>query len=440
MSDERPDDRDATGSDPAGVTATRRAPFISNADKLGYLPPFDGMRGIAVCMVILVHATFEPFGGFAGTVDLFFVLSGFLITTLLLEEDRRAGRVDLRRFYSRRALRLLPLMYLVIVGTLLAALAVHLLTDNRDLLDKAVGDALAGGTYLYHVIHPVHTELVGGGPPEIRPLLHLWSLTVEEHFYLFGALLIIVAIRRNWMRWVAAAFVVGWVAIGLARLTGHVGPLFAWYQRPDSLMLGVVVAFVNARIPARLSDRAGRRLRAGAWVATGVLVATFLVGTWFAKPLGLFVPFLVPEGGSLHDGLFWGEFGFTVIAASVAVMCFTFARYRDHPVARFFSWRPFTELGRRSYAIYLLHVPIGVLLFETVSKVSEGLGLLLYLPVLAVSVELAHRLVERPAMRMRLTLAGAGASGAAAAGVDGGVDRAPEDTTGGRTRPPGSDD
>ncbi len=432
------DERSGVG---ANDDADRRAPFISNADKLGYLPPFDGMRGIAVCMVILVHATFEPFGGFAGTVDLFFVLSGFLITTLLLEEDRRAGRVDMRRFYTRRALRLLPLMYLVIVGTVLAALAVHLLTDNRDLLDKALGDALAGGTYLYHVIHPVHTELVGGGPPEIRPLLHLWSLTVEEHFYLFGALLIIVAVRRNWLQWVAAVFMVCWVAIGLARLNGHVGPVFAWYQRPDSLMLGVVVAFVNARIPARLSDAAGRRLRIAAWIATGVLVATFLVGTWFVKPLGLFVPFLVPEGGSLRDGLYWGEFGFTVIAASVAVMCFTFARYRDHPVARFFSWKPFTELGRRSYAIYLLHVPIGVLLFETVSKVSEGLALLVYLPLLAVSVEVAHRLVERPAMRMRLNLAGAGASGAAAANagaVPGGTDAGGGGTPEG-TGPSGAD-
>ncbi len=407
------DDGGAQGTSPGSDRAP--APFISNADKLGYLPPFDGMRGIAVCLVILVHATFEPFGGFAGTVDVFFVLSGFLITTLLLEEDRRAGRVDLRRFYSRRALRLLPLMYLVIVGTVLAALAVHLLTDNRDLLDKAVEDAIAGGTYLYHVVHPVHVELVGGGPPEIRPLLHLWSLTVEEHFYLFGALAVIVAVRRNWLQWLAAVFVVCWVAIGIARLTGHVGPVFAWYQRPDSLMLGVVVAFVNARIPGRLSEATGRRLRTAAWVATGVLLGTFFIGTWFAKPLGLFVPFLVPVGGSLDDGLYWGEFGFTVIAASVAVMAITFARYRDHPVARFLSWKPFTELGRRSYAIYLLHVPIGVLLFETVAKVSEGLSLLLYLPLLAVSVELAHRLVERPAMQARLKLAGSDASGASAA-------------------------
>lgn len=416
-SDAGPETGSETGSDAGPPTRSQRAPapFISNADKLGYLPPFDGMRGISVCLVILVHATFEPFGGFAGTVDVFFVLSGFLITTLLLEEDRRAGRVDLRRFFSRRALRLLPLMYLVILGTLLAALAVHLLTDNRDLLDKAISDALAGGAYMYHVVHPVHVELVGGGPPEIRPLLHLWSLTVEEHFYVFGALLVIVAVRRNWLQWVAAVFVVCWVGIGLARLTGHVGPVFAWYQRPDSLMLGVVVAILNARIPGRLSETVGRRLRGAAWVATGVLVGTFFIGTWFAKPFGLFVPFLVPEGGSLDDGLYWGEFGFSVIAASVAIMSITFARYRDHPVARFLSWKPFTELGRRSYAIYLLHVPIGVLLFETVSKVSEGLTLLIYFPLLAVCVEVAHRLVERPAMKMRLKLAGADASGSSAA-------------------------
>jgi peptidoglycan/LPS O-acetylase OafA/YrhL len=393
-------------------TNPTEARFVSRAPKLGYAAPLDGMRGIGVVLVIFVHATFEPFGAFAGTVDMFFVVSGFLITTLLLEEDRRSGRVDLRRFYTRRALRLFPLLYLVLAGTLLAALGVHLLTDNRDLLDKAISDVIAGATYTYHVVHPVHIELVGGGAPEIRPLLHLWSLSVEEHFYLFGVLVVLGAVRRRWATQLALFFVAAWIAIGVARLTGHVGPRFAWYQRPDALLLGVALAVLNAKLPTELAPSVQRLMRRGVTAATVLLVVTVFVGTWFARPLGLFVPFLVPEGGSLRDGLYWGEFGFSLVSLSIAVMVLGLARCPDHRVGRFLSWKPFTTVGARSYAIYLLHVPLGVLLLETVGKRSEGLALLLYVPLLVAATEIAHRCVERPAMRFKTRTNQPGASGA----------------------------
>src|SRR5690606_34022983 len=104
----------------------------------------------------------------------------------------------------------------------------------RDLLDKAISDVIAGGTYMYHVVHPVHIELVGGGDPVIRPLLQLWSLSVEEHFYVFGVLIILFVVRRRWISQVMVVFAAAWLFIGLARFTGHVGPRFAWYQRPDA--------------------------------------------------------------------------------------------------------------------------------------------------------------------------------------------------------------
>jgi peptidoglycan/LPS O-acetylase OafA/YrhL len=124
------------------------------------------------------------------------------------------------------------------------------------------------------------------------------------------------------------------------------------------------------------------------------------------------VPFLVPEGGSLDDGLYWGEFGFTIASACFAVMVITFVRCPDHPVARFLSWRGFTFVGVRSYAIYLIHVPLGVLMLETVGKVAPGIGLLLYLPLLALLTELAHRFVEKPAMRLKTRMSQPDASGA----------------------------
>jgi peptidoglycan/LPS O-acetylase OafA/YrhL len=225
-------------------------------------------------------------------------------------------------------------------------------------------------------------------------------------------LVVILVVKRRWVVPLMILFSAAWVAIGAARLGGHVGPRFAWYQRPDALLIGVALAFLHARMPATLSPTAARRLRTGAWVAAGAVLAVMWAGTWFARPFGLFVPFLVPEGGSLHDGLFWGEFGFSVVSLGMCVVVLTVARYPDHPIARFLSWRGFVAVGVRSYAIYLLHVPIGVLMLETVAKVSEPLFLLLYFPVLAAATEVAHRLVEKPAMRMKLKLAEPGASGA----------------------------
>lgn len=385
--------------------------FISNADKLGYAPPLDGLRGLAMMLVILVHASFVPFASFAGSVDMFFVVSGFLITTLLLEEDRRSGRIDLRRFYARRALRLLPLLYLTLIATLGAVWVVHLLFDEQDLLDKAVSDVIAGGTYLYHVIHPVHIELVGGGDPVIRPLLQLWSLSVEEHFYLFGVLVILVAVRRRWITPLMVVFTAAWVVIGVARLGGHVGPNFAWYQRPDALLLGVVLAFLNARMPTTWTPRTELVMRRAASASAVVLVAVLVIGAFPGEMLGIHVPFLVPEGGSLDDGLYWGEFGFTVVSGTIAVIVLTIVRCRDHWIARFLSWKPFTVVGVRSYGVYLIHVPLGVLLIETVGRRAPALALAVYLPLLAITTELAHRLVEKPAMRLKTRLAEPGASG-----------------------------
>lgn len=399
-----------TRDEPAADT-TR---FISNANRLGYAAPLDGLRGLSMIMVILVHASFRPFASLASMVDVFFVVSGFLITTLLLEEDRRSGRINLRRFYYRRALRLLPLLYVVLIGTLLAVVAVDAVFGEPDLLQKTISDVLAGGSYTYHVVHPVHIELVGGGEATIRPLLHLWSLSVEEHFYVFGVLIVLFVIRRRWITQLMVVFFAAWLFIAVARLTGHVGPRFAWYQRPDALLIGVVLAFANARMPTEWPPQVERIMRRATTVAAILICAVVFVGTFLAYPFGMHVPFLVPVGGSLNDGVYWGEFGFSVVSGSIAVIIVTLIRCPDHGLGRFLSLKWLTVVGVRSYGVYLIHVPLGVLLMETLGKKVPALALLLYVPLLALSVELAHRWVEKPAMRLKSRLAEPGQSGAPA--------------------------
>ena len=362
--------------------------------------------------VLFAHGSYSMFASFASAVDVFFVVSGFLITTLLLEEDRKSGSISLRNFYKRRALRLLPMLYLVIGITVVAiwiAVEIHGAGATAGLPDDITygelwsmtkSDAIAGSLYIYHVIHPVAIEVVDGGFPEIRPMIQLWSLSVEEHYYVFGVLITLFAVHRKLVTQLMVAFSAIYVFIAFARFFGHVGPRLAWYQRPDAIMLGVVLAFWNARLPSELSPRFTRMLGHAATLAALAFTVTVFVGTGFAKALGVFVPFSPSEGGSLSDGLYWGEFGFTVCSFSAAVVVFAMVRCPTHWLKPILSWKPALVVGVRSYAIYLIHVPLFVIMLNFMPNHPE-LAALAYLPMLVLTTELSHRFVERPLMKRK---------------------------------------
>lgn len=397
--------------------------FVSRADKLGYTGPFDGMRGAGLLAVLLAHAAYFDFASFAIAVDMFFVISGFLIVTLILEEDRSTGRVDFRKFYTRRALRLFPTLYLVLALTLLGALVIGNKADPADekiagleaqgLVDKTINDVASAGLYMYHVVHPVHHELVAGqepsrpegsslGAPEHRPLIQIWSLSVEEHFYLIAAVMTVFVVRRRLAVPLIVLFVALWAFIGVARALGHVGFREMWYQRPDALMLGVALAFLHALAPKDWSERAKRRLLWAGYLAWAVLTATVFVGTVFARKLDVFVSFLPPSGKYLQDGLYWGRFGFTISSACFVVIVWSLVRVPDQPIARWLSTGWLRALGRRSYVVYIVHVPLAVLIdIGFRSTMSEGARLLLYVPLLVIISELIHRYVEQPALRLK---------------------------------------
>ena len=381
------------------MTAVDSSRFVSRAPKLGHYPALDGLRGISVVMVILAHANYENFASFAGSVDVFFVVSGFLITTLILEEDRKTGRVDTKNFYIRRGLRLLPALYTVLVFTLIGGFLVG--NDNKyHLWDQTKNDVLCAVLYVYHVVHPVGREVVDGGAPQIRPLIHLWTLSVEEHFYLIVVALMMVVIRFKLSRVLIGALMAMWVGIGLARATGHVGPLLAWYQRPDSLMLGVVIAMVNARMATETSERAKQNWTRAVWAAAAMVMVVTGIGTGFAG--SHMIKFSPPEGKQVSDQLLWGQFGFSLVAAGVATMVLGMFRVRDHKLASILSWKPFQGLGRRSYVIYLVHVPLFwiplVGLDGVVPRWTVAVGYLIAMPIV---VELIHRYIEQPALKLK---------------------------------------
>jgi len=372
--------------------------FISRAPKLGFIAPLDGLRGIAIILVVFAHASYEGFASFVGGVDIFFAVSGFLITTLILQEDRSQGGVDLRAFYIRRALRLLPLLFLVLAATLLGALII----GHPEFLESTWNGVWPGATYLSHVVHPVHTEVVTGGAPIEQPLIQLWSLSVEEHFYVFGVIAIMLAIKRQWAKYLVAALLGAWVFMGMARLAGHVGPDFMWWQRPDSIFLGVVLAFANSQLPEPISPKVDRTLRVAAPIAIAVQAVVLMLSSSIIKPLGIYVPFSPEKGGSLNDGLYWGKFGFSILSICTCIIILYAVRIPNTRVARTLSVAPLLAIGRRSYAIYLIHVPLFLVMREGLgNKLGDGAVLLLYLPALVISTEVAHRLVERPIAKIR---------------------------------------
>jgi peptidoglycan/LPS O-acetylase OafA/YrhL len=173
-----------------------------------YLPGLDGLRGLAVAAVMVYHANTEWLpGGFLG-VEVFFVISGYLITLLLIGEHERTGRVDLRGFYVRRARRLLPALFTLLVG-----ITIYTTLFRDDALGQLRGDVVAAVTYVSNW----YQIWVGQGytaAGDFAPLRHLWSLAVEEQFYVIWPLVMIGLLRLGRRRLPEFS---QWLALGHGR-------------------------------------------------------------------------------------------------------------------------------------------------------------------------------------------------------------------------------
>ena len=163
----------------------------------GFRPDIQGLRGIAVLLVVLFHADVALTGGFVG-VDVFFVISGFVITQMLLRELDATGAVNLRDFYARRVRRLLPALALVSIATLAAAIVVMSPTGPQQL---AASTSIAASAFLANV-HFVASAGYFDPAERTNPFLHTWSLAVEEQFYLLlpVTLLLLWRLSGSWGR------------------------------------------------------------------------------------------------------------------------------------------------------------------------------------------------------------------------------------------------
>jgi peptidoglycan/LPS O-acetylase OafA/YrhL len=371
------------------------------------MPGLDGLRALAVVAVLLYHADVPWIpGGFLG-VEIFFVLSGYLITSLLLAEWRQHGRIDLKGFWFRRARRLLPALYLLLVVTL--AYAVLFLPSEVARLRGDVVAALGYVTNWYLILgHQSYFEEMG------RPSLlkHLWSLAVEEQFYLLWPPLLTVAISLGAARWrerrglfIALAGAATSAALMAILYHPDVDPSRIYYgtdTRATGLLIGAALAFVwtpgrGTETPRSTATRANRLLhirrrgqfrRRWGWTVPLLLDAVGLAAlgalVWFCLRLGEFDPFLY-QGGLASVGL--------VTAAVIAVVA--------HPSTRLGSvvlgWGLLRWVGVRSYGIYLWHWPVFMVTRPELDVPLNGLPLLaLRLAATVLLAHLSYRYVEKP--------------------------------------------
>jgi peptidoglycan/LPS O-acetylase OafA/YrhL/lysophospholipase L1-like esterase len=349
---------------------------------LPYLPALDGLRAVAILGVLLYHAglAWAP-GGFLG-VEVFFVISGYLITSLLLAEWRQRGRIAFTAFWLRRARRLLPALFLLIAVTL--AFAVVFLPDEVAGLR---GDTLAALGYVtnWYLIfsHKPYFESVGR-PPVLQ---HLWSLAVEEQFYLLWPLLFAAGMRLLRRRRLLVAVLVGaalstaWMA---ALYQPDADPSRVYYgtdTRAAGLLIGAALALVWIPEELRVRGRAG----GAGWLlldAAGLAGLAALLG--FYRWLDEFQP-------ALYRG------GFAAVALATAVVIAAAVHPRARLIPGLLSQRLLRWVGLRSYGLYLWHWPIFMVTRPQLDLPLDGLPLLgLRLAATCLMAELSYRYVETP--------------------------------------------
>lgn len=407
-----------------GETFGRRPP---KSAPLGYVPALDGLRAIAALGVILLHslnsftnvrpqATVQ--GGFYG-VDIFFTLSGFLITTLLVEEFQRRGTIDLRAFWVRRVLRLMPALLLVIAMTILFG---ALVDAGRLPFGQGLNDRQ--GTYngslllpfwqgIPVTVLPISNWLWVIGHAYFVPTSFAWSLAIEDQFYFLWpfALLLLLACRRFTLR--SAAFLVlgvavtatlwrNWILATRVSWDPNGSTWDATYRRTDAradeILIGCALALLLASglIPTSILRR--RLLGALAWICLVGILALYLLGR--------------------STELITHQIGLTLVAVLTAVLISHLVTHRSGRLSAVLAWPPLIGIGQVSYGLYMWHF---VWLSYTPAAGYERLPLAIVLT--AASALASYYVIEQPALRLKRRFERAGHPHSVKGTVHGGESR-----------------
>jgi peptidoglycan/LPS O-acetylase OafA/YrhL len=333
---------------------------------LGRRPALDGVRALAILAVLgyHFHDALPTRGGFLG-VEIFFVLSGFLITSILLEEHARRGVVSFGRFYARRVRRLLPA--LVVVAAAIAAYVVIVRPAGSAATLRELVPALLYVDNWYQAFAEPPQTMIG----------HAWSLSVEEQFYLVWPVVLLFALRRGGRSVVAVALGGTLVFAAIRAAEWELGAsaryvYSAFEGRAATLLLGCALAIMASR--GLLNGRAARRVGTLALAPALVVIAVGLVGVNLSA-------------GQLYGG------GLTVFSLAVGVVLANLVMWPG-PLNAMFEWAPVVWVGQISYGLYLWHQPI---YFATRDHITiNAIAVAVALPASFLAAALSARFVERP--------------------------------------------
>ncbi len=347
---------------------------------LAYQPALDGVRALAVSLVLLFHLglTWVP-AGYLG-VSVFFTLSGFLITTLLLNEARSSGSVSFRRFYARRARRLLPAGMAVLLLVVVARWS-----GQFALAPGLRGDLLGASLQVFNWVQLAGTSsygaLFGQAAVFTSPIEHYWSLAIEEQFYLLWPVTLIALWRWSARR---GRSVFGPLVV-LVVVFATLAPLIGWWFGPDAAYWSTPSRFPELLIGAALAawlhgrPRVPDRMALLAPSALAVIVVCSVVLPSGSGPA--FTGWLTP---------------FALVSAALVL-----GLQVQGPVRTMLSWWPLVWIGKVSYGLYLVHWPVFVLLRQHGWNTTSWGGALVAVTITAALTAMSYIALERPVREAR---------------------------------------
>ena len=340
---------------------------------LDYRPDIDGLRAVAVLPVVAFHLGIGAFGGGYVGVDVFFVISGYLITSLILS-DLQSGAFSFRVFYFRRIRRIAPALFVVFAATTIAAWIVFFPSDMADF-----AQSLVASTIVLANVHFADQFGYFDRGAEFAPLLHTWSLSIEEQYYLIFPLLLALAWRSGIGRAFVLVGTLGALSFLYSAFLVASGPpesaFFSSFGRFWEIFAGALLALAGhrVRLPSRFADGAA---------ILGLALIILPVFLYRAQTPFPGLAALVPVLGTA-----------LIIAAGTAGSSW---------VGRVLSLPPIVLVGRISYSLYLWHWPIIVLHRHLMIPLDNTQRLIIFAASLGLAW-LTWRFVERPARRLEFT-------------------------------------
>lgn len=345
--------------------------------RLGYRPALDGLRAFAVVSVMFHHAYIHVFWGGNAGVDIFFILSGFLITSLLIEEWNRTGHLSLTKFYLRRALRLLPALF-----ALLIFVQVYSLVAIRGARFWQVEKASTA------VLFYVGNWMQSLSLLDMGSLSHTWSLSIEEQFYLVWPLLLLVLLRKR-----LRGLSIFWIVLSTIVLL-TVRRVLMWDGSP----------YMAGRIYYGTDTRADELLAgcATAFFLYAGVAAPNKVKAWARNIVPLAVIFLVAIIFRPVSSAVMCKYGWTGLEISVALILVFLVTSDRTPMHRLMELAPIVWVGRISYALYLWHFPILTHVggWHALGKLAVPVGFVLTFAAASAS----YYFVETPFLRRKAKL------------------------------------